>query len=59
MEIFTMQQGVGITGMPLSAHAVAGIPAAHRAEWAPAAATPQHKRRTADETAESVNRGTT
>ena len=61
MEIFTMQHGVNVSGMPLSARAVVGIPAAHRAGWAPAAAAaaPQHKRRTADTTAESVKWGTT
>ncbi len=55
MTIFTMQFGVNVSGMPLSVHAVAG----HRAGWAPAVATPQHKRRTADESAQSVKRGTT
>ena len=59
MTIFNMQYGVGVSGMPLSVQAVAGIPADHRAEWAPAAAAPQHKRRIADGTAASVNRGTT
>lgn len=49
MTIFTMQQGVNVSGMPLSVHAVVGIPAAHRAGWAPAAAAPQHKRRAADD----------
>jgi hypothetical protein len=59
MAIFNMQHGVNVSGMPLSVHAVAGIPADHRAEWAPAAAMPQHKRRTADANVASVNRGTT
>ena len=59
MAIFTMQNGVNVSGMPLPAHAVAGIPAAHRAGWAPAAAAPQHKRRIAAATAESVKWGTT
>lgn len=58
MAIFTMHQGVSVSGMRLSASAVAGIPANHRADWAPAAAAPQHTRRTADGIAESVNRGT-
>jgi hypothetical protein len=57
MTISNTQFGVHVSGMPLSASA--GIPADHRAEWAPAAAAPQHKRRTADGIAESVNRGTT
>lgn len=55
MTISTMHFGVNVSGMPLSVHAVAG----HRAGWAPAVATPQHKRRTADESAQSVKRGTT
>ncbi len=59
MTIFTMHKGVEVSGMRLSAYAVAGIPANHRADWAPAAAAPQHKRRTADGIAESVNRGPT
>lgn len=59
MTIFTMQQRVNVSGMPLSARAVVGIPAVHRAGWAPAAAAPQHKRRTAETTAESVKWGTT
>ena len=59
MTIFTMQHGVNVSGMPLSARAVVGIPAVHRAGWAPAVAAPQHKRRTADATAESVKWGTT
>jgi hypothetical protein len=59
MAIFTMQRGVNVSGMPLSAHAVVGIPAVHRAGWAPAAAAPQHKRRTAKTIAESVKWGTT
>ncbi|MBJ7466529.1 MAG: hypothetical protein JHD38_23020 [Mycolicibacterium sp.] len=54
-----MQQRVNVSGMPLSARAVVGIPAVHRAGWAPAAAAPQHKRRTAETTAESVKWGTT
>ncbi len=67
MTIFTMHKvvSVSVSGVRLSAsavagiYAVAGIPANHRADWAPAAAAPQHKRRTADGIAESVNRGTT
>lgn len=59
MAIFKMQHGVNVSGMPLSARAVVGIPAAHRAGWAPAAAAPQHKRRTAETTAESVKWGPT
>lgn len=58
MIITTMQHGVSVTGMP-SFRAVAGVPAAHRAGWAPAAAAPQHKRRTPDATAASVKWGTT
>ncbi|MCF6385370.1 hypothetical protein L2K20_00190 [Mycobacterium sp. MBM] len=49
MTIFTMQHGVNASGMPLSVHAVVGVPATHRAGWAPAAAAPQHKRRNADD----------
>jgi len=59
MEIFTMHDGVNVSGMPLSARALVGNPAAHRAGWAPVAAAPQHKRRTAETTAESVKWGTT
>lgn len=59
MAIFNMQRGVNVSGMPLSALVVVGVPAAHRAGWAPAAAAPQHKRRTTETTAESVKWGTT
>lgn len=57
--------GVGVAGMPWTLHVVE--PAAHPAFKAHAAApaeaaaaiTPQRKRRTADATGQSVDRGTT
>ncbi|WP_395307687.1 hypothetical protein V4U86_20050 [Mycobacterium sp. AMU20-3851] len=59
MEIITMNRGVAASAMPLPVRAVAGIPATHRAGWAPAAAAPQHKRRYADAIPASVKWGTT
>jgi len=59
MMIVTMHRGVIVGAMPQPARAVAGIPAMHRAGWAPAAAAPQHKRRNADAIPASVKWGTT
>ncbi|MEH3132585.1 MAG: hypothetical protein PGN27_21735 [Mycolicibacterium neoaurum] len=60
MSIINMPSSVNVSGMPLTLAAVAGMSAAHRAGWAPAAAAaPQHKRRTAREIVTSVKRGTT